>query len=47
MAGSDVKHDYHLVDPSPWPIVAQSQPFSWPSVPLPGFTQVMMRKQAR
>ncbi len=21
MAGADVKHDYHLVDPSPWPIV--------------------------
>jgi len=21
MAGAEVKHDYHLVNPSPWPLV--------------------------
>ena len=27
MAGSEVKHDYHLVDPSPWPIVGSISAF--------------------
>ena len=27
MAGSEVKHDYHLVDPSPWPIVGSIAAF--------------------
>ena len=28
MAHGDVKHDYHLVDPSPWPIVGSIGAFT-------------------
>ena len=28
MAHAEVKHDYHLVDPSPWPIVGSIGAFT-------------------
>ncbi len=33
---SDVKHDYHLVDPSPWPIIGSVGAFTMLVAPCSG-----------